>query len=537
MSTTLFRPAVLGPVFAIISYVIYQILRSPRVKLPDLPVIGTKPGEWFPLQRARWRNASNMAVATQQAYRQYRNQAVIFPVAGDYDYVYLPLEELQWLLDLPDSSVSMHQRTMDVLQIQHTVMDPELVENPVHHNIVKGVMTRETGNLIPELYDESQHAVSKFWGTEPGVAKEMPVYAAVQQMVSRVTNRVFVGLPLCRDEVFLKTGIAYAMDVPISANILKFIWEPLRPLAALVVALPNRIHTNRFIAMLRPETERRIAMYDARKADPETKAADKPPNDLLQWCVNQAKASGDWYLNRVYSLASRVLLLNFASIHTSSFAMTHAMFDLAANDPAYIEELRHEIKTVLAENDGVWDKRTLQKMHKLDSTMRESQRMNSIATFATSRLVIDPKGITTPSGAHPPGTVVGGPSYPVFHDEAIYPDPHTFKPFRFAEMRQQQEEGSRAADGEKGGRLLLLLLRTMCSAWATTSPDFVAFGHGRYACPGRFFAAAELKLMLAYIVLHYDIEHLEQRPSNSWFSAARLPPMKESLKLTRRADV
>ncbi|KAK7959449.1 uncharacterized protein PG986_004303 [Apiospora aurea] len=510
MSTTLLRPAVLGPVFAIISYVVYQILRSPRVKLPDLPVVGAKPGEWFPLQRARWRNASNMAAATQQAYRQYRNQAVIFPVAGDYDYVYLPLEELQWLLDLPDSSVSMHQRAMDVLQIQHTVMEPQL-----------GVMTRETGNLIPELYDESQHAVSKFWGTEPGVTKEMPVYAVVQQMVSRVTNRVFVGFPLCRDEVFLKTGIAYAMDVPISANILKFVWEPLRPLAALAVALPNRIHTNRFIAMLRPETERRIAMYDALKADPETKAADKTPNDLLQWCVDQAKASGDWYLNRVYSLASRVLLLNFASIHTSSFAMTHAMFDLASNDPAYIEELRHEIKTVLAENGGVWDKRTLQKMHKLDSTMRESQRMNSIVTFATTRQVIDPKGITTPSGVH-------------------IPRAPSWAPFRFAEMRQQQEVSGAGADGEKGDPASTTTknyVQRARQAWATTSPDFVAFGHGRYACPGRFFAAAELKLMLAYIVLHYDIGHLEQRPSNSWFSAARLPPMKESLKLTRRADV
>ncbi|KAK8030059.1 hypothetical protein PG993_011350 [Apiospora rasikravindrae] len=519
--STLLRPAVLGPVFAIISYVIYQILRSRRVKLPDLPVVGAKPGEWFPLQRARWRNASNMAATAQQAYRQYRNQACIFPVAGDYDYVYIPWEELRWLLDLPDSVVSMHQRAIDVLQTEHTVMEPELVRNPVHHDIVKGIMTRETGNLIADLYDEVQHAVSKFWGSEPGVTEEMPVYAAVQQMVSRVTNRVLVGLPLCRNEELLKLGVAFAMDIPIAANILKFIWEPLRPLAALVVTLPNRIHTNRFINILRPETERRIADYDARKADPERKATDKVPNDLLQWSLDQAKASGDPYLNRVYSLASRVLLLNFASIHTSSFAMTHVLFDLATNDPAYIEELRQEITTVLSENDGVWDKRTLQKMFKLDSTMRESQRMNSIVTFATSRLVIDPKGITTPSGA-------------------IYPDPHTFKPFRFAEMRQRQQEGS-GADDEKGGSTSTATTKNYVQrarqAWATTSPDFVAFGHGRHACPGRFFAAAELKLMLAYIVLHYDIEHLEQRPSNSWFSAARLPPMKESLKVTRRADV
>ncbi|KAK7999134.1 hypothetical protein PG991_014809 [Apiospora marii] len=529
--SALLRPAVLGPVLALVSYVLYQILRSFRSNLPDLPIVGAKPGEWFPLQRARWRNAINIKATLQQAYRQYRHQACLFPVAGDYDYVYLPREELQWLLDQPDSSVSMHERAMDILQTEHTVMDPQLVINPVHHDLVKGVMTRETGNLVPELFDEIQHGVGEFYGSEPRVTKEVTVYATVQQLVCRITNRVFVGLPLCRNEELLKNGIAFAMDIPITANMLKFVWQPLRPLAALVLALPNRIHTNRFIGILRPEVERRVANYDARKADPETKAAEKVPNDLLRWSINQAKASGDPYLCRTYSLASRVLLLNFASIHTSSFAMTHVLFDLAANDPAYIEELRREIKTVLAENHDVWDKRILQKMLKLDSTMRESGRMNSMVTFATSRLVVDPEGITTPSGVHiPPGVVVSGPAYPVFHDEAIYPDPHTFKPFRFAEIRQQPSEGGAA--GEKG-----TYVQRARQAFATTSPEYVAFGHGRHACPGRFFAATELKLMLAFIILHYDIERIEQRPGNTWFAANRVPPMKATLKVTRRADM
>ena len=38
----------------------------------------------------------------------------------------------------------------------------------------------------------------------------------------------------------------------------------------------------------------------------------------------------------------------------------------------------------------------------------------------------------------------------------------------------------------------------------TTSVHSMAFGHGRHACPGRFFAAMEVKLMFAYIVMTYD---------------------------------
>lgn len=530
------RPAVLGPaVFIVISYILYQTLRPSKTKLPNLPnlpIVGAKPGEWLPLQRARWRNAFNMNTAVHEAYCQYKDRYCIFPVAGGYDFVLLPRKQLQWLLDQPDSSVSLHDLNLDFLQAHHTLADVKLATNPVHHDLVKGVLTRETGNLVPDLFDEIQHSVDEVYGSEPGVTKEITVYSTIQHIVGQVTNRVFVGLPLCRNTELLKNGVAFATEISVAANLLKFVWEPLRPLVALVVMVPNRIHTNRFISILRPEVERRVADYNARQADPETKAADKVPNDFLQWQIHQAKASGDPYMYDIYTLASRVLILNFASIHTSSFAMANALFDLAATDPVHIEELRHEIKTVLAEHGGAWNKRAIQKMIKLDSTMRESQRINSLVVMATGRLVVDPKGITTPTGVHlPRGTVVGGHGRAVLHDGDIYPEPGTFRPFRFAEKRNQQGD---AGAHEKGGSATYV--ERARQAWATTSPDFVAFGHGRHACPGRFFASTELKLLLAYTVLHYDFVRLKQRPNNSWFSATLVPPMKETIKLTRRAD-
>jgi cytochrome P450 len=35
--------------------------------------------------------------------------------------------------------------------------------------------------------------------------------------------------------------------------------------------------------------------------------------------------------------------------------------------------------------------------------------------------------------------------------------------------------------------------------------DSLHFGHGKSACPGRWFASNELKLMLAIIIRDYDI--------------------------------
>jgi cytochrome P450 len=40
--------------------------------------------------------------------------------------------------------------------------------------------------------------------------------------------------------------------------------------------------------------------------------------------------------------------------------------------------------------------------------------------------------------------------------------------------------------------------------FVTTSPDHIGFGHGVHSCPGRFFAANEIKITLIFMVLRYD---------------------------------
>ncbi|KAI1496764.1 ent-kaurene oxidase [Biscogniauxia marginata] len=541
------RPAVLAPALLVVGYVLYQLFRPS--KLPDIPIIGSRPGEWFPLMRARWRNVKGMKSAIQLAYDQYKDQACIIPVAGATDFVMLPVREIQWLVDQPDSDFNMHEQTREALQLDYTVMDAQLTRTIAHHKLISGVLTRETGNLVPDLIDEIRFSVDKLWGTDTENFKTISVFSVMQRIIGHATNRIFVGLPLCRDPALLDTGVAFARDVPLSSRLLRFVWKPVRPLAALLVTLPNRVHTNRFCQIIRPEVQRRLREYDARRADPETKAAADDggePNDFLQWLLRQARELGDPYLGRPDTLAGRVLLLNFASIHTSSFAVTHALLDLASSRQAHFDELRAEIASALTEQGGGgggggggrWNKRALAAMPKLDSVFRESQRLNSFITLATNRLVVNPAGVTTPSGVHlPRGTVVCAPSYPVLHDPAVYPDPETFRPFRFSEKRaaagDKGGEESGSGGGSGGGESYVQRAR---QAFATTSPEFMAFGHGRHACPGRFFASAELRLMLAYLVMNYDFEIQDERPRNIWFGASRLPPMRATIRVRRRRD-
>ncbi|KAL2142991.1 hypothetical protein VTI28DRAFT_450 [Corynascus sepedonium] len=522
MIELLLRPAVLAPVLVLVAFFIHQLFFA-GPKRPKIPIVGAKENDWFPFYQATWRNTFNFKAAVQLADRKYRDQPVLIPSLGALNMVLLPRSEIQWVTDQPDSVLDMHTQAIDSLQIDYTATDPSLVYNPVHHKLITTTLTNQIGNLVPDVAEETAWGFEKQWGT-PSDYQEVCVYDTMRKIVGSVTNRVFVGSPKCRDPALLTEGMAYAQDVPLTSTVLRILPKPVRPFVALFLTLPIRRRTRRFEKILVPEIEKRLADYDARQRDPEMNKSHAPePNDFLQWSIKQAKDSGDPFLWKPTTLAGRILLLNFAAIHTSSFTITSAILELAASKQEYIDELRAEIEGVLAEHGGEWNKRALAKMQKLDSVMRESARLNSFVTIGLSRAVIPKDGIVTPSGVRiPRGFAVNVPSYPVFRDGDIYPDAEEFKPFRFAEQRADENVD---------------YVKRAAKAFATTSTDYLAFGHGRNACPGRFFAANELKLMLAHLVLNYDIELGGQRPRSSWFGLNRVPPLQATIRIKKRVKL
>lgn len=94
------------------------------------------------------------------------------------------------------------------------------------------------------------------------------------------------------------------------------------------------------------------------------------PNDLLQWMMEAANEND----GQPHKLAHRQLLLSLASIHTTTMSAAHCLYDLCAHTE-YFEPLREEAFEVMREDAG-WKKTTLNKMRKLDSLLKESQRVN-----------------------------------------------------------------------------------------------------------------------------------------------------------------
>lgn len=111
--------------------------------------------------------------------------------------------------------------------------------------------------------------------------------------------------------------------------------------------------------------------------------------------------------------------------------------------------------------------------------------MTKIVSF--NRKVMKP--LTLSGGLSlPAGAFITMPSSGIAHDPEIHPEPQTFDGFRFYKKRMASKEDANRHQ------------------FASTGPDSMAFGHGKLACPGRFFTAAQDKIVLANILLRYNVK-------------------------------
>lgn len=347
------------------------------------------------------------------------------------------------------------------------------------------------GRMNPIVREEVDTCVKKYL-PECNDWTEVTIYKTIADIVAQVSGRVFVGSGLCEDPNYLDCATNYTMDVIDSVTAIKKLRPWLRP----------------FLAPRTPEI-RRLRQREADLAKhlypliKQRREAAKDPNwekpdDMTQWMLD--RGAGDNI--SVEELAKCQLGLIFAAIHTTSLTATNVFYTLAAT-PEYIRPLREEIRSVLAEHNGEITGKALQQMEKLDSYMKEVTRFyppttsksphisrqkhtnNPIASFGRRVL----KGITLSNGQYlPPGVVIEVPSQAIYSDPTLWPASDKFDGLRHYKLRR----GGSTTDHAR-------------NQFVTTNEQNLAFGYGRHACPGRFFAANEIKMIVAKMVLDYDI--------------------------------
>ena len=183
--------------------------------------------------------------------------------------------------------------------------------------------------------------------------------------------------------------------------------------------------------------------------------------------------------------------------------------------PDLVVMLREEVQSALAESDGVFNSSALQNMKKLDSFLKENERyytlgysklpvpshqeitnVPSIASFQRKVL----KTFSLSNGqVIPAGAILELPAIGISNDEEFFPDHDKFDALRSYKLRQaktQLEKGTKQAEAVANAQFV------------SVGPTSLTFGYGRHACPGRFFAVNEIKMIIAVLLTKYDIKNV-----------------------------
>jgi hypothetical protein len=73
-----------------------------------------------------------------------------------------------------------------------------------------------------------------------------------------------------------------------------------------------------------------------------------------------------------------------------------------------------------------------------------------------------------------------------------------------------------------------------CFSPAMPNSSIACISNAYFHSPGRHFASQQLKLLLAYIAMRYDIQPLPSRPQNPWINNTIGPPVGARLRVHRR---
>ena len=392
--------------------------------------------------------------------------------------------------------------------------EPRVVQGRAHEKVLIRDLTRGLTVLTPGIFDEISTAIDEEWSVNTQEWTEINPYETLINIVARASNRVFLGLPLCRDKSLIRNAIAFASSVVPCAFLIRKIPEPFRPFGAPLITLWNKQYRRNLANIIRPEVHKRLAQLNT---NPNSATASAPMtihNDFLQWTIEAALDNpGDLDPEIVIQ---HMGLVNFAAIHTATVTATLALFELISQPELITSVLREEINEVMAKNDNTWSKHAVSRLVKLDSALRESSRMSPLSAILIARYVLPKDGITTPlSGTYLPcGSNVAVPSLAIHKDPTRYDKPEIYEPFRFVDAAKEND--------------------TRAVPLSTTSSNLVAFGAGRHSCPGRFFASLELKLIFAYLIQKYDFEYLEKPPERIWAGSVNMPPAKQTIRVKRK---
>ncbi|CAO3627512.1 unnamed protein product [Cunninghamella blakesleeana] len=314
------------------------------------------------------------------------------------------------------------------------------------------------------------------------------VFPMIQHMVAKASASVIVGIELAKNEQLIDSFKNMVIEVGSELNpkpILELVPTIDRLRMWMIGKTSQKVkkHRQQLTNALKPEIDSRLEKMKLKDSNWER------PDDVLQHIIESDEFA---YNMDVYQYTLEVLtFFIFAALHTTSENGTVALYRILG-EPGLIDELLKEQNEVL-ESEGidsncgpeVFTREILNKFVKLDSAIREAFRVKNVH-IALPHTNISKENVVLSSGVViRPGETVFANTYGNHIDASLQKnidDLKNYKPFRFV-------------DAEKNS--------------AKIGDDYLFFGMGKHACPGRWFAIQEIKTTIAYLIRRFEFEVLD----------------------------
>lgn len=450
----------------------------------------------------------------QEGYRKFHGAA--FKIRTPYTksgwFIIVSSEKmLEDLRKAPSDVMSLSEASIDTLEADATLGHHAHVKE-FQNQVIRTPLTRALNGRFSDLREEVVQACSQNLPNSDEWQELKGAHSIFLKIISQTSNRMFVGLPHCRNREYLQIQEDWTVQLFVGAMFLHMVPTFLKRLVGSM--LPKiKSSMRKAERILGPTILERIEK-DA-KSGPEWEGR---PADLISWLLDYAPPEH----KNVEDISVKVMIVNSQAMHTTTLTLSNVLFHLAAR-PEYHAPLRAEMEEMI-DTHG-WTKQAMGHMSKLDSFIKEAMRHSGMANAGVpGRKVL--KDFTFSNGiVVPAGYSVSLASSGIHFDPDNYEDPDTFKGFRFHEI------ANAASDSGKVGA------EQLKSKVASLDPTWLMFGQGRNACPGRFFAINEVKAIVTHILLNHDLKlpgDVREPEPGFWFAGQRAPSHGASIIFRKR---
>ncbi|KAF2462876.1 cytochrome P450 [Lindgomyces ingoldianus] len=479
---------------AVLHAVIILLSFRPRVNAPR---VGKRPG-LLGLWRARAHFYNNGKALTKEGYDRYKS-SVYWIQTGDMERLVISNRYIDELRKYPssylDSKMAVVERNLGWYNGVDIILKSTAHVDVCHTQLVQNL------DILPRVFESELEACFR----DRDIIHFYNATGLILDMVNRVTAKILVGEPLCYDAKWLQTSLETTVNTGLLCRYLQRYPAFLRPFMNYFA--PARMNLDRNHSVAQNLLSKRIK---GRNRGDKNK-------DILQWLMDTYEEKGP----EISFLTNQIQFVATAAVRSTAASLLNTMYDLLSF-PQYQTLLRQEIREAIAEHGG-WSLAAVENMKRLDSFIKESQRMNHHILLSFNRKVQRTIKLHDGTTLHP-GTFISTPAYWGAMDPAIFPNADEFQPWRWFELRSQAERENK---------------NTVPYLASSISLENLFWGYGRNACPGRFMAAAEIKLLVAWMLHHFDItfpEGQDSRPESLFVDERVVPDPNQDIGFQLRQD-